>query len=288
MENNFKYSIFNNLIITTNNKSVSISCSDFILKVIGYKPGANFILSLKVDDIICPILNIFKALLYINIHSFKLDENVQYYISKAKEDKLTFNKKLNIKLEDWEDNLISILDNHVQRKSSKVKELLIQNAKNNPKDLLSFKLGMVIGLYSGDKEFLSMLSSLSYHEDNLEDPHFIGIYAFIKEELREFSESEKWVVKGLSMSTENIWLQHVYAHVMYQTDRIDQSIEFMVSKKPLWDEHCNNFLNKHLKWHLAICYLEKEDFGGSNELFEEIINCPFEESECLLLFWVIL
>jgi hypothetical protein len=279
-----KYPIYRNLIVTSENKDIANSVSEFIMRIVGYKPKPGFIKEIDSElNFLCPILNVFKAMLHLDYHSFQMHEGVSYYLNIAKKQKSEMKEKYGHELESWENNWINLIEHIVNKSFSKIYEVLFQNAKENPHDMLAFKVGMVMGLYSGDKEFLKSYAELFHkHEENHCDGNFIGVYSFIKEECREFEESEKWVSKGMEIAPNNIWIQHVLAHIMYQTDRVDESIQFLESKKYMWEENASNFVYKHINWHLAIGYLEQGDYEKSNKILEEIISKPFEESECVL------
>lgn len=281
----FKFPIYRNLIVTSENKDIADSVSEFIIKIVGYKPKSDFIKEIDSHESyhLCPILNIFKALLHLDYHSFQIHEGVAYYLNIAKKQKSKLEELYGQELESWENNWIYLIEHIVNKSFSKIYEVLFKNAKDNPNDMLSFKVGMVMGLYSGDKEFLKSYAELFHkHEENHSDGNYIGVYSFIKEECREFEESEKWVSKGMELAPNNIWIQHVLAHIMYNTGRVDESIQFLEAKKTMWHENASSFVYKHINWHLAIAYLEQGDYEKSNKIFEEIISKPFEESECVL------
>jgi hypothetical protein len=280
----YKYKIYEQrLILTTSNQEMAKISDIFIKKFVGYKPEINFIFNYFTNlKHLCPMINIFKALICINHHSFKLNSKIGEYLNQAVEgarELLNFG----VKIEPWEESWIDIINIIVNKKPSDLKEKLLEHSKKYTFDIMAFKYGMVMGLYSGSKEYMKNLAEIySGDEENFKDANFLGTLAFIYEELGNFKQSESIVKIGLKLDETSIWLQHVNAHIMYQTDRVEESIIFLENKKHLWRENSNNFLFKHIKWHLAVAYLEQEEFEKSLDIIKEIIEFPFEESECLL------
>jgi tetratricopeptide (TPR) repeat protein len=281
----FKHSIYNNNIITTKSPGNAVDiCNRFITCYIGYKPHSNFILEVNDDELRCPIIPLFKAIVLTNCHSFSLNPRIKDLIDKSKAYKELYNNN-GVALEQWEENWIRIFECLYNEEYVKLGETLIKNGKECPNDLVGFKFGMVYGLQTGDKKHFREIADLFYsHEKNREDPYFIGIYAFILEELQNFDESEKWVLKGLEIEPNAIWTQHVYAHILYETNRIEQSIQYLEEKKPTWKANASHFIHKHINWHLSVSYLEEENYAKGAEIIDEIIHLPFDDAECPLAF----
>jgi hypothetical protein len=279
---NYKHEIYNGLVLTSNSSDMIEITSDFIQKVTGYKPKLSSILLVDETKFVCPMLCIYKSLIYINKHAFSFDESMFKLLQLAKDYKEQLMAE-KIFLENWENNWIEILENILNRKNEAVLHLLLRNAEENPNDLLALKVGQVLGLYSGDKEFLDKYSNLFFRfEPNHKNANFLGLYSFILEELKRYEESEKWIKIGMEIDPFNIWLEHNLAHVMYATDRIDESIQFLESQQNKWEEHANFFIKKHIKWHLAIALMEEERYNESDEIIENICTYEFEEAECPL------
>lgn len=285
MENEkpYKVKLYNKLTLTCKSEKSDIDnyINKFILAVIGYKPNAESLLLAKDEDYLCPILCIFKALLFLNNHSFKFHDKTIHYFNQAKTNSKELITDHNIILEEWEENWITILERILSYNFEGALELFEKNGKKFPNDLLSFKIGMTIALLSGNKNYLKLLGELHYsYEDNLKDPNFIGVYSFILEELCMFDQSEYWVKLGLELDLNNVWTQHVYSHIMYQTNRIEESIAYLENNKSTWETYGNNFIVKHINWHQAIGYLESEKYEEAIEIIDKIITYDFQEAEC--------
>ena len=272
----FKYVLYNDLIVTSNTKDVIEPLNKYIDVLLGYKKNPLFILDIVFDDEICPILNIYKSLLFLSYHSYAIHENVIIYYNNALEQ-----SKI-IQLENWEINWINIIDSFINCEENNIKELLILNATSYPNDLINFRIGMVFGLYTADKILMNDLLELhcACHKNN-QSEHFVSICAFILEELKLLKDSEIMILKGLYEYPDNIWLQHVYAHVLYSHNRIEESINFLVSNSYMW-ENSNDFLNKHIKWHLAISYLELDKLEEGNKIIDTLYEKGLFEAECCL------
>lgn len=288
--NNFKHKFYNGILLTASNANLAIELNDITTRIIEYKP------IVKIFDIyepdkhdgsqifnISPIGCLIKSIMYMGVHSFKKHPNVNYYYNLALKHKELLFSKYNTSLEKWEENWITLLDLIINRLTDKIFDHFISTSLTYPEDILSFKFGFGHGLVTGNKEFMKELSNnysqLSSNHDNI---GFIGIKAFILEELREFKESEELIIKGMRMSPLNMQLRHLLAHIMYQTDRIEESITVLRESLPDLVINANSFLHKHINWHLAVHQLETEDYDKSYQLIDYIASLPFEESECTL------
>ena len=80
-------------------------------------------------------------------------------------------------MEESKQNGFEILNELVKGNRDIICEIFLQNALENPNDLLGFKVGMVFGLHSGNKLYMRKLADAVYkYEENHENSYFIGIY----------------------------------------------------------------------------------------------------------------
>jgi hypothetical protein len=277
----YKYKIYNDLVVTAKDKNDAEIVSEFMKNAVSYKKNT---IDTSRSDNICPMLNIIKLTCFLNNHSFDFHENIYYFLDESKKNKLELESE-EIQLEDWESTWISKLENFINHDIEAVFEDFLTNAKNTPNDLFNFRIGMVFGLYAGNKEFLTNL--LNYHiqyEPNNENPHFMSIHAFILEETKDYENSLILAEKSLNICETNIWTQHVIAHILYSKNKMEECIEFLNEKKWMWEKEGNSFINKHIRWHLAITYLEIEEYTKAYDIMDEIVDLPYEEAECSLAF----
>jgi tetratricopeptide (TPR) repeat protein len=286
----FKLDSYGGLKVTGSDKELGEIIKKFIENFLGYKKDVTFILGVNPD--ICPLLNIFKSMLFLKAHSFALHEKVLHYYSLACEQKQKLESEYNIKLEEWEQgwlNLFCGITNGADY--SAIRKTVIDNGKNTNMDLLNLRVGMVFCIYRGDKELMKELIDLySQNEEHFNNPHFLGIAGFIYEELGELDKSETYVKKGLDIDPSNIWLQHVYVHILYDKTQLKESIKFLEERRHLWNSEFNTFVSKHIKWHLAIAYLYNEQVDKGNEIINELAKMNIDdeaESGLALLGYIV-
>jgi hypothetical protein len=272
-----KHKICNELIITSYCAKLAQDCGKFIEIVASYKKNPAFIIDIE-DGPICPMLYIGKALLYLSHHSYKLHDNVLKYYNIASNQ-----AKYIESLESWEINWLNILKYMTEEDDNKILELILKNAKENPNDLLNIRFGVFWSVVTADKQFMTdILEYHSKYEPNEENPSYLASKSFILEELRRYEESEQTIIKGLKIDPNNIQLQHVYSHVMYYQNRISDCIIFLEERKHLWEDNSNSFLNKHIRWHLSLSYLEMNDIDNSTAIIDDILLRGFDDAECPL------
>jgi hypothetical protein len=275
-----KHTSFNGLKVTSLDRTMGTVIEKFIDNIVGYKPNARFIIKYQ-NESPCPILNIFRAFSYIGTHSCKLHEKLLENFQIAQKEREALENH-GVMLEDWEANWFEIFSEIVNGyRYSNLKKLFIKNGKNNPNDLISLQVGMVFGLYNGDKSAMKELVDLhALYSENNNNAGFCGIAAFVYEELKDLDKSQEFINKGQKLCSTNIWIHHVYIHVLYTDNKIKESIDYLENTKHLWDTYCNTFLNKHIRWHLAVVYLEIGEYDKGNKLINKICKNPFDEAEC--------
>ena len=119
---------------------------------------------------------------------------------------------------------------------------------------------------------------LKYHSEieriNIsKDILFINTKSFVLEETGKYAETESLLLEGFKIDSTNVWLQHIYAHICFDTNQIMKSIEFLKNFTHTWIKK-NEFLSIHIKWHYAIAHLESNNnqlMLVGNSLIDEII-----------------
>ncbi len=253
----FKHPLKSGLILTSNCKKSSLHINEFTENHLSYNTTKTYDNELS-SGIFFPMLCLLPHLLSIYQPSFSLGL-IETQLNKAVEAKTKLKTSFNVDLEPWEENWIEIVKNIIIRNCKEVKSLYKKNGTSYPNDLLSFRLGLVYGLLGGDKKIMKELMDIhtKYEESNKNDLLYITTKSFALEELGFYKEAEELVQFGLKIEPKEVWLQHVFAHLCFDTNRIKESIEFLVPRKDNWDTK-NSFLKTHINWHLGVCYLETD------------------------------
>jgi hypothetical protein len=279
----FKYQIFNNIIITSNQQRIAHNVNMFIQNFLNYNINIDFLmLGNSDDDILCPMLHICRAIFYSSEHSFEMNELYLESCRKANENTEILRDKYNIDIELNESLWVSILDSARTYNHLATCKLFLKLSFHFPNDLFAFRIGMVKGLTLGKKNFLvELMENFSKYEKNEDSIYFIGIKAFILCETKKFSECEVLLSKGYKIDSKNVWIHHVYSHLFFSISKIRESIEFLENCRRDWVEG-NSFIYKHINWHLAISYMDSGQFEKCNEIMDQIVSFPFIHVECLL------
>ncbi|WP_051548229.1 tetratricopeptide repeat protein [Sneathiella glossodoripedis] len=136
-----------------------------------------------------------------------------------------------------------------------------------PRDLLSVKIGQTLCFNLGDDEGMLWLADqvIGEHQDTA---YAHGMRAFGLEQMSYLEEAEEAARHATSLKRREPWAHHAAAHVMLTQGRLDDGISWMMEHSDEW-EGCNSFMYTHNWWHLALFYLEGEDFQSALKLYDE-------------------
>ena len=138
-----------------------------------------------------------------------------------------------------------------------------------PQDLLSVQQGQYHYFYQGDQARLLQIAEkvlLANHQH----PHLhylYGMIAFGLEQCHRLTEAEAMGRKATAMNRHDPWAHHAVAHVLETQGRVEEGIAWMESLADTW-EHCNSMLYTHNWWHIALYYLERQDFSTVLHLYD--------------------
>lgn len=116
------------------------------------------------------------------------------------------------------------------------------------------RIGRVIGSWSKDAPGYSFI---------------LGMQAFGLEECNQFGKAEEAAREALAIEARDPWSVHAVAHVLEMQNRYEEGQQFLRSRIDDWAP--DNGFAFHNWWHLALYHLEREDFSGALELYDEQI-----------------
>ncbi|MSQ66722.1 MAG: tetratricopeptide repeat protein [Gammaproteobacteria bacterium] len=100
--------------------------------------------------------------------------------------------------------------------------------------------------------------------------YYLGMLAFGYEEMGDYARAEDAGRRSVLSDRRNTWALHAVAHVMEMTHRLDEGVEWLVSRAPDWSK--DSFFAVHNWWHLALFYLEGEQWSAALALYDEHIR----------------
>lgn len=141
-----------------------------------------------------------------------------------------------------------------------------------PTDILALKLLTEYSIFFGPKDRIrdSVARVLPHWKKEMPLYGYLyGMHAFGLEETNFYREAEKQARKGLEMIPKDCWATHALAHVMEMEGRQDEGIEFMSKTQDDWVS-CES-LSSHNFWHWALYYIEKGDYEGALNIYDNEI-----------------
>jgi len=161
--NNFKYQIFNNIIITSNQQRVAYNVNMFIQNFLNYNINIDHLMLGDTDDeILCPMLHICRGIFYSSEHSFENNDIYLESCRKAFENTERLKEKYKIDIELNESLWISILDSAKTYNHTATCDLFLKFSSHFPNDLFAFRIGMVKALTLGKKKFFVKLKMFGF------------------------------------------------------------------------------------------------------------------------------
>lgn len=140
----------------------------------------------------------------------------------------------------------------------------------HPRDALALQCAHLTDFYLGDAVNLRDRTARVLGHWNADLPgysYMLGLHAFGLEECNEFERAEATARAALAIERRDAWSVHALTHVMEMQNRYDEGREFLESTAPDWSR--DNGFAFHNWWHLALLYMEREDFAGALGLYDE-------------------
>lgn len=152
----------------------------------------------------------------------------------------------------------------------------------HPHDVLAFKLETYTRFYLGDSIRIRDTAArvMNAWDASLPGYHAIlSVHAFGLEECGDYPAAEREGRRSVELDAEDLWGVHAVAHVMEMQDRRKDGIAWLEESAPNWSRG-NNFVY-HLWWHLALFYMELEDYERVLSLYDEKVRADTESTEYL-------
>ncbi|HSS66864.1 MAG TPA: tetratricopeptide repeat protein [Gammaproteobacteria bacterium] len=152
----------------------------------------------------------------------------------------------------------------------------------HPRDILALKLATYTHFYLGDSaQIRDSVARVRYAwaEDVPGYPAVLGMHAFGLEETGDYTAAEREGRRAVQMDPEDLWAVHAVAHVLEMQDRRREGAAWLEGSADHWGRG-NNFVY-HLWWHLALFYLELEDFDRVLALYDQRVRVDTASDEYL-------
>lgn len=138
-----------------------------------------------------------------------------------------------------------------------------------PRDLLALQAGHLIDFYTGNSTMLRDRIARVITSWSRSTPGYhalLGMYAFGLEETGNYTEAERAGRDAVSLNPRDGWAQHAVAHVMEMQNRCHDGVAWMCQNPEAWSK--SSFFQVHNWWHLALYYLELEQFDEVLALYD--------------------
>lgn len=152
----------------------------------------------------------------------------------------------------------------------------------HPRDILALRLVTYTHFYLGAGE--QMRDSVArvryeWQEGVPGYPAVLGMHAFGLEETGDYAAAEREGRRAVQLDPEDLWAVHAVAHVLEMQDRRREGAAWLEDSADHWGRG-NNFVY-HLWWHLALFYIELEDFDRVLALYDEQVRADTKSDEYL-------
>jgi len=141
-----------------------------------------------------------------------------------------------------------------------------------PCDAMAIQLAHLTDFYLGDAMNLrDRIGRVIGHWDK-DSPGYsfiLGMQAFGLEECNQFDRAEEAARAALAIEARDPWSVHALAHVLEMQNRYEEGQQFMRASVDDWAP--DNGFAFHNWWHLALFYLEQEDYRAALQLYDEQI-----------------
>jgi len=141
-----------------------------------------------------------------------------------------------------------------------------------PHDLLALQAGHQLDFFTGDARMLRDRIARVLPDWSSSVPGYhavLGMYAFGLEESGDYLHGERVGREAVSLQPDDAWAQHAVAHVLEMQGRREEGMAWMLGN-PAWQQ--DSMLAVHNWWHLALHYLEHEDFETVLALYDGPID----------------
>lgn len=138
-----------------------------------------------------------------------------------------------------------------------------------PRDIIAVQMGQYHYFYQGNSQGLLAIAE-KVLPANRENHYLYGMIAFGLEQCHRLNEAEAIGRLATEMNRNDPWAHHAVAHVLETQGRLEEGIVWMESLCDTW-ENCNSTLYTHNWWHVALYYLEREEYNKVLSLYDTYV-----------------
>ena len=142
-----------------------------------------------------------------------------------------------------------------------------------PRDAFTLQVAHVMDFFRGDALNLRNRISRVLPDWDASIPSYsyvLGMHAFGLEEMNQYAEAEATARKALALQPRDGWAVHAAVHVMEMQGRIDEGIEFLLSREADWAP--DNAFAYHNFWHLALFHMDGGRYDRALALFDASVH----------------
>ncbi len=144
---------------------------------------------------------------------------------------------------------------------------------DHPRDVLALQIAHLSDFYLGDANNLRDRVARvlpQYDEDIPGYGYALGMYAFGLEECNEYARAEQVGHQALEINRKDVWALHAVAHVLEMQGRQLEGINLYESRIDDWVP--DNGFAVHNWWHLALYYLDLQDYDKVLQIYDDMIS----------------
>lgn len=144
---------------------------------------------------------------------------------------------------------------------------------DHPRDVLALQIAHLSDFYLGDANNLRDRVARvlpQYDEDTPGYGYALGMYAFGLEECNEYARAEQVGHQALEINRKDVWALHAVAHVLEMQGRQLEGIDLYESRIDDWVP--DNGFAVHNWWHLALYYLDLQDYDKVLQIYDDMIS----------------
>ncbi len=177
------------------------------------------------------------------------------------------------------------LDGRFNRATDMLESVLV----DYPRDTLALLIAHLFDFYRGDSQNLRDRVARvlpHYPKDSAEIGYAFGMYSFGLEECNEYVIAEETGKQAVEMNPGDVWAIHAVAHVLEMQGRQVDGIKWYESRLNDWS--VDNGFSVHNWWHLALYYLDLEQYDKVLEIYDKSIadgTVALEMLDASALLW---
>ncbi|MBD2535885.1 tetratricopeptide repeat protein [Nostoc flagelliforme FACHB-838] len=247
------------LVVTTDSANAKAAINRFIDQMLGYgKDAETAVLQAIAADPTCALAHAYAAAYYLTQENRKAWQVALPHLQNAQQysTKVTAREKLYVQA------ILAWANQEIDVAIATHEEI----ANQFPRDLISVQQGQYHYFYTGNKEKLLEIAQ-KVLPSNPQQHYLYGMVAFGLEQCHQLKAAEKIARQAIALNRYDPWAHHAIAHVMETQGRVEEGIAWMESFADTW-ENCNSMLYTHNWWHIALYYLQLENYQKVLKLYD--------------------